>query len=203
MDGSKNIMEQDETYYMQVRNELLPLIPDSAKRILDVGCGAGALGELLLKRGAQSVVGIEQDFEAAHGARLRLTKVIEGNVEEMDFSSHPEAFDAIICADVLEHLVDPWGILKRLTSCLASSGRFIASIPNSRYLALLHLLIEGHWTYQSSGLLDRGHLRFFTLSEIKSMFEKAGLMITALHGNMGPLYSEFKDKPSKQDIRYG
>ncbi len=194
---------ENEIYFMQERSELLPLIPDSAKKILDVGCGAGTLGETLLKRGATTVIGVEQDAGAAQIARRRLTEVIEENVETMDFFFPPATFDAVICADVLEHLVDPWGVLKRLTTCLTSSGRLIASIPNSRYLALLHLLIEGHWTYQSSGLLDQGHLRFFTLFEIKSMFAKAGLSITAIHGNMGQLYSEFKDKPSKQDIRYG
>ncbi len=196
-------MHPDETYYMQARSELLPLIPNSARRILDVGCGAGTLGEILLKRGATTVVGIEQDSKAAQRARLRLTEVIEGNVETMDFSFFPKSFDAIICADILEHLIDPWAVLERLTALLGSKGRLIASIPNSRYLALLHLLVDGHWTYQSSGLLDRGHLRFFTLNEIKKMFAKAGLSITALHGNMGPLYAEFKDKPSKQDIRFG
>ena len=149
------------------------------------------------------VVGIEKHPEAAQRARGRLTQVIEEDVAALSFSLDLEYFDAIICADVLEHLVDPWGVLKRLTQCLSRNGHLIASIPNTRYLKLIDHLANGHWTYQSSGLLDKTHLRFFTLSEIKAMFSKAGLSITALHVNIGPLYSEFKNQANKHEIRFG
>jgi len=194
---------REDTYYSQTRSELLSLIPGSAKRILEVGCGEGVLGESLLRRGADTVVGIELDPAAASEARRRLTQVIEQDVEEVSFSFTHKGFDAIICADVLEHLVDPWETLKSLASCLMSDGRLIVSIPNVRYLALVDHLANGNWTYSSSGLLDAGHLRFFTLAEINKMFEKAGLTITALHGNMGPLYADFKDQPQKNEIRFG
>ncbi|MBW1782639.1 MAG: methyltransferase domain-containing protein [Deltaproteobacteria bacterium] len=191
---------KEDGYYSLVREELLPLIPETAMKILDVGCGEGMLGEYLLQRGAQTVIGVEKDPEAAQSARSRLTRVIEEDVEALSFASDLGHFDAIICADVLEHLIDPWGVLKRISQCISHDGHLIASIPNTRYLALVNHLVNGHWTYDSSGLLDRTHLRFFTLSEIKEMFLKAGLSITALHGNLGPLYSEFKDRPDKWEI---
>jgi 2-polyprenyl-3-methyl-5-hydroxy-6-metoxy-1,4-benzoquinol methylase len=196
-------MMKENGYYSMGRSELLPLIPETAKRVLDVGCGQGMLGEALFHRGAEIVVGVEKEPEAAQGARKRLTQVIGEDVETLAPRLVPGYFDAIICADVLEHLVDPWDVLKRLAQCLSRNGYLVASIPNTRYLALIDHLVNGHWTYQSSGLLDKTHLRFFTLSEIKEMFSKAGLSITALHRNIGSLYSEFKDQANKQEICFG
>jgi len=194
---------KEDGYYSMGRPELLPLIPETAMRILDVGCGEGMLGELLRQRGAKEVIGIEKDPLAAGNARKRLNQVIEGDVETLVPRLHHGYFDIIICADVLEHLVDPWGVLKRLAQCISHGGYLVSSIPNSRYLALIDHLVNGHWTYQSSGLLDKTHLRFFTLSEINDMFSNAGFSITALHGNMGPLYPEFKDQDNKGEIRFG
>jgi len=194
---------KDDGYYSMARPELLPLIPKTAMRILDVGCGEGMLGEALLHRGAELVVGVEKESGAAQRARGRLTQVIEEDIEALSPSLDLGYFDAIICADVLEHLIDPWGILKVLARYLSHNGCLIASIPNTRYLALIDHLVNGHWTYQSSGLMDKTHLRFFTLSEIKKMFSSAGLSIASLHGNIGPLYSRFKDQPNKQEICFG
>jgi len=196
-------MMNEVGYYSMARPELLPLIPQTAKRILDVGCGEGMFGERLLQSGVEEVVGVEKDPMAAQIAGNRLTNVIEGDVESLVEGLNPSYFDAIICADVLEHLLDPWRTLKALGRCLSHGGCLIASIPNTRYLALIDHLVNGHWTYQSSGLLDKTHLRFFTLSEIEKMFINAGLSIKALHGNIGPLYSKFKDQPDKQEIRFG
>jgi hypothetical protein len=54
----------------------------------------------------------------------------------------------------------------------------VASIPNVRNLALLYrLIVQGTWEYESSGLLDRGHLRFFTCKSIADMFAQVGLDI--------------------------
>jgi len=194
---------KEDGYYSMGRTELLPLIPETAKRVLDVGCGEGILGEQILHRGAEEVVGIEKVPSAARRASKRLSHIIEGDIENLVSRLERGAFDAVVCADVLEHLIDPWGVLQQLTRCLSQNGYLIASIPNARYLALIDHLINGHWTYQASGLLDRTHLRFFTLSEIKEMFSKAGLSITDLHVNPGILYHRFKDQPDKRDIRFG
>jgi len=179
------------------------LIPDSAKTILDVGCGEGLLGEQLLQRGAQTVVGVELHPAAASRARHRLTAVIQGNIETDPLPWAPGTFDAVICADILEHLVDPWTTLRKLAAYLTPDGMLIASIPNARYLALIAGLVDGHWTYQSEGLLDFGHLRFFTLSEITSLVDQAGLRLTKLLANMGPLYTRYQNTPSRQEIRLG
>ena len=166
----------------------------------------GRWAERILKENLNCrVTAVELEKAAGINAEPWCEKLIIGDVEQLPLEDHLDGkrFHGILMADVLEHLMDPWGVLKRLAQCISLGGYLVSSIPNSRYLALIDHLVNGHWTYQSSGLLDKTHLRFFTLSEISDMFQYAGFSITALHGNMGPLYPEFKDQDNKREIRFG
>ncbi|MBI3635244.1 MAG: glycosyltransferase [Candidatus Rokubacteria bacterium] len=88
----------------------------------------------------------------------------------------PGYFDCIVCADVLEHLMDPERTLAALLPALAPGGAIVASIPNVRHQdVLLDLLIHGRWQYQWAGILDATHLRFFTLAEIAGLLDRLGL----------------------------
>lgn len=79
-------------------------------------------------------------------------------------------FDYIICADILEHLSDPWVILNKIHKWLKDDGKIIVTLPNIRnYRILKDLVFLGKWEYKESGILDKTHLRFFT----KSSFSKA------------------------------
>jgi GT2 family glycosyltransferase/2-polyprenyl-3-methyl-5-hydroxy-6-metoxy-1,4-benzoquinol methylase len=171
---------QDSTYFNHVRPEILGLIPDSARRVLDIGCGAGRLGEALKTRQAAEVVGIELDEQAADAARQRLDRVVNGDVEELALEFGPGAFDAIICGDILEHLREPERLLRRAREWLTPDGCLIASIPNVRHHSVICSLLQGNWTYQSAGLLDRTHLRFFTRREIEKIFVRAGFAVEGL-----------------------
>ena len=57
-----------------------------------------------------------------------------GNVENWRFEDEiaPASLDLILCLDVLEHLVDPWSVVRRLSPLLAPGGRLIVSVPNIR-----------------------------------------------------------------------
>jgi 2-polyprenyl-3-methyl-5-hydroxy-6-metoxy-1,4-benzoquinol methylase len=178
-------------YYQQVRHEVLAQVPAGARRVLDVGCAEGALGQHLLARGAQEVIGIEFVAEVAARARTRLTAVHCGDVETMALPFAPQSFDCIVFADVLEHLRDPNAALLRFIPLLRDSGTIVASIPNVRHYSVLHMLAEGLWTYQPQGLMDRTHLRFFTKCEIEAMFAQVGLTITSLGAaSVDPAYTE-------------
>jgi len=93
---------------------------------------------------------------------------------------------------VLEHLRNPHDVLKRFAGLLSNSGTIVASIPNVRHYSIINMLAEGLWTYQSQGLMDSTHLRFFTKHEIGSLFDQAGLAITALGANIDPAYDEVR-----------
>ncbi|MCF6287381.1 MAG: glycosyltransferase, partial [Candidatus Hydrogenedentes bacterium] len=165
-----------EGYYVHPRRELLPAIPVSARRILDVGCGAGALGKMLKEeRGTEEVCGIEFMEDAYRRASKVLDRVFLGNIEEMNLPFEEGYFDCIVCADVLEHLVQPEAVLRKLDRVLAPHGVIVISIPNARYFEVLYMLSEGCWTYREQGIMDATHLRFYTRTDFIKMIEAAGM----------------------------
>jgi GT2 family glycosyltransferase/tetratricopeptide (TPR) repeat protein/2-polyprenyl-3-methyl-5-hydroxy-6-metoxy-1,4-benzoquinol methylase len=168
---------RDLSYYHFDRPEVVELVPRSAKRILDIGCGAGRLGETLKARQNAEVVGMELDPAAASLARDRLDRVVVGDIEQLvpDFAN--QSFDAVICGDVLEHLRDPGALLRRVHSWLRPEGCLVTSIPNIRHQSILRNLLLGNWTYEPAGLLDQTHLRFFTRREMEKLLFRAGFTI--------------------------
>jgi|SRR5947209_10958173 len=166
-----------EGYYADPRPEIAALVPVSARRVLDVGCGYGALGELLKARGHE-VSGVELVPEAATHARRFLDRVEVADVETDGMPFAAGSFDAIILADVLEHLIDPWQVAKQAAELLAPGGCVIASVPNVQNIDVLRRLVRGRWDYRERGILDRGHLRFFTVRTLRRMLEEAGLRVT-------------------------
>ena len=164
-------------YYHFRRPELVALVPPEATSVLDVGCGAGRMGEALKRRQRCRVVGVEQCGEAAQEARERLDEVLVGDIEDPQLNLGALAFDCIVCGDVLEHLRDPQQVLQRLTGLLSAEGTLIASLPNVRNCQVLRDLAAGFWTYEPAGILDATHLRFFTLGEVLRLFAASGLEV--------------------------
>lgn len=171
-------------YYECPRYEVMELIDPASRLILDVGCASGVLGASLKQKQGATVWGVEYQPEAAQRAAECLDKVIPGTIEAALTQLPENYFDTIICADVLEHLVDPWAVLAELKNKLRSGGQLVASIPNVRHWSVLLNLLEGHWQYRDFGLLDRTHLRFFTRESIIQLFEGAGLRLTELYGTI-------------------
>lgn len=166
-------------YYGSVRNEILPLLPDHAARVLDVGCGAG--NTLLWIRELRMSVwigGVELDPAAAAQARDKLDAVYGESIEEMRLPVPEGTLDLILCLDVLEHLRDPWRVAQYLNTLLRPGGSLIVSIPNIRNRrVLLPLVLRGTWEYTDSGILDRTHLRFFTRKSAIDLVASAGCMV--------------------------
>lgn len=168
-----------EQYFEFDRPELRALVPASARRVLDVGCGAGALGAALREERAIEVIGVELDPDAAARAAERLDAVIEADLEGLvELPYPPGAFDAIVCGDVLEHLRDPHRLLRALRPWLADGGALVCSIPNvGHWSVVLPLLLNDRWTYADAGLLDRTHVHFFTLAEAQAMLAECGYAV--------------------------
>ncbi len=83
--------------------------------------------------------------------------------------------------DVIEHLVDPWSMLKKITRFLSSDGYLIASIPNiNHWRVIADLILFDKWEYQKAGILDKGHLRFFTQKTIMAMFNQSGYTVKSI-----------------------
>lgn len=171
-------------YFDQARGDALGLIDPQGKRILDVGCGSGATGAALKRRGARAVVGIEYEAQAARQAAQALDRVLTGDVDTLPLDFEPGAFDLILCLDVLEHLPYPEETLRRLSPFLADDGEVLISVPNIRYAGTLKKLIwEADWPRLSSGIFDGTHLRWFTDKAARRMLAEAGLRVVVRRRN--------------------
>ena len=157
------------------------MVPVDSRHVLDVGCSNGALGARIRAElpGCQ-VTGIEASPLFCSEAARRLNRVIEADLNVFDWrgSFKDEKFDCIVLADVLEHLVEPWSALRR-GSTLPPPRRRAGDQPakhQARLGALEHLR-AGHLSQARTGILDRTHLRWFTIGDAVQLTKDAGLTI--------------------------
>jgi 2-polyprenyl-3-methyl-5-hydroxy-6-metoxy-1,4-benzoquinol methylase len=172
--------------YTAERRGLLRLVPPTCRRILDVGCATGATGAALKARDpAVHVTGLEIDPEMGETARKRLDSVIVGDVSEPALLNElgPEPYDCILCGDVLEHLRNPWRVLRELVQLTAHEAYVVVSLPNVAHLSTFAALLRGTWPYRPRGIHDRTHLRFFARRNVETLFAQAGLRILRLERN--------------------
>ena len=189
------------SYYDFARPEVVELVPREAKRILDIGCGAGALGAALKARQDCVVVGLEKDRKAAAVAEDRLDEVLVANVERPP--KIEGSFDCIICADILEHLADPARVLTWARELLTDDGVLLISIPNSRNWQVLAGLAEGNFTRESAGLLDRTHRQVFTRREMEKLLDQTGWFFPHIVAVPGPGYAEWVEQGKRCGVKIG
>jgi 2-polyprenyl-3-methyl-5-hydroxy-6-metoxy-1,4-benzoquinol methylase len=167
--------------YESAREDLLAHVPTDARDILDIGCAAGLFGEMLKNRQECTVTGVEWDLELVRKARQRLDAVFHGDIEEMIDRGALREFDCIVCGDVLEHLNNPWKVVKGLRRHLKKGGLFVASVPNIANWWILNEMLKGRWDYVPFTTLSGTHIRFFTRETLKECFEDAGYRIENLY----------------------
>lgn len=167
-------------YYSNIRTTLIDLMqakPDDSMQVLEVGCGCGStLSHIKYLYPNAKVYGIELVKEVADCGTY-MADILAGDVETMTFPYEENQFDYMIMGDVLEHLRDPETAIERLKKYLKSQGKIIASIPNLMNISVIVPLLQGDFTYQDEGLLDRTHIHFFTKNEIIRMFSRRNFTI--------------------------
>lgn len=168
--------QKKDQYYHGVNPVIVSRIRAEWTSLLDIGCGTGKLGKVLKQKG-RTIYGIESFEDAAKEAEQELDHVLCGNIEQLALPYQHEQFDCIIFGDVLEHLLDPWAVLKKVKPFLKKEGAILSSIPNIGHISTVLELLAGRFTYTDAGLMDQTHLRFFTLHEIHALFHSAGFRI--------------------------
>lgn len=162
-------MSQYETktsdYFGNSRTDLLSVL--SGKKIhslLELGAGGGyTIAHAKASGIAQYVCGVEL-------FKLENTRQNDPSIDEFHHADlnaelpniKQEQFDAMLCPDILEHLVDPWNVLERWAPKVKSGGTLLISIPNIREISVMRkIFFKGNFGYTEEGILDKTHLRFF------------------------------------------
>lgn len=178
-EGATHSTPKASRYYVEMREEIVPLLPAYSERVLDFGCGAGMTSGTLKRLGRFGwACGVEGNPAAALEAEKVLDRVLVGDIERMEFPFPDNSFDTVLTLDILEHLVDPWKTLAQIHRLLKPGGRLIVSIPNLRhYSVTVPLIFFGDFRYQQEFILDSTHIRFFTKKTIIRTLESAGFEI--------------------------
>jgi 2-polyprenyl-3-methyl-5-hydroxy-6-metoxy-1,4-benzoquinol methylase len=152
-------------------NRLVNVIPKGAT-VLDIGAGNGLLARLLHHAHSDVAIdGVEPDGAAVMHAKPWYRDLFNGSVEQflsqVGGSIH---YDYIVLADVIEHLPNPQRILQLIRERLGRSGKLCISTPNVAFASVRVALLNGVFEYVDSGILERTHLRFFTLRSLEQLF---------------------------------
>jgi 2-polyprenyl-3-methyl-5-hydroxy-6-metoxy-1,4-benzoquinol methylase len=174
--------EKQEVYFTNPRLDLIKLIPHNpAGRILEIGAGGGdTLVEIKKHDLAREVVGVDiMTIPNSNQDNPVIDKFIICDVEK-DMLPYSEGyFDVILLGDVVEHLFDPWSFLSKIASLLKKDGTVIASLPNIRhYSAMSKVFFKGDFGYESQGLFDKTHFRFFCKKNMLALFNTDSLKHT-------------------------
>ncbi|MCK9421269.1 MAG: class I SAM-dependent methyltransferase [Bacteroidales bacterium] len=179
-------MDQDNYKYVyQQRKEMLDFVPESCRKILEVGCGDGSFSMQLKERIGAEIWGIEWHQESADIAAKSLDNVICGDfLELIDSNEIPsEFFECIVLNDTLEHFPYHDKVLLKIKKLLTPNGYVVTSLPNFRNVGnLWEIMINKDFNYKPSGILDYSHFRFFTMKSIINLFEETGYNVIKCQG---------------------
>ena len=172
--------------------DLLHLLP-SVPRLVEAGCSSGALAAAYRQNNPNChYLGIEIDPHYAEIAREHCNQVLVADIDTLPWipPSRRLTAECWVFGDCLEHLKDPWQVVRWVHSHQPDGGVICACIPNSQHWSLQCRLSTGSWIYEDSGLLDRTHIRFFVAQTIASLFEDNGYRLKFNPRHIGPTPSQ-------------
>lgn len=153
-------------------------------RLVDLGAAGGELGAALRDR-FEKTFGFELDPNEMAPLKQRFSQVIIADLERL--TKLPRNIDAVVLADVLEHLRNPAELLRLVNDSLSEEGRVFISVPNIANITIRLGLLAGIFTYRDRGILDHTHLRFYTRKTIRQEVERAGFIIEEMRGSAIPI----------------
>ena len=166
---------------------LMNLIRRYARRggtLLDLGAAGGELGAAVREH-FRRTIGFEYQVDCMADLQSRFDQVVVTDLEKL--KRLPQNVDAVVCADVIEHLRDAPSLLRLVRGALAEDGHLFVSVPNIANITVRIGLMFGIFEYRERGILDNTHLRFYTLRTIRRDLQAAGFQIIAVRGSSIPI----------------
>lgn len=172
---------------------LRAMMPEGV-RVLDVGAGTGS-ATLAVNRGKNNrLIVVEPDADRASACRARGLETHEGMLDQ-ELAERIGSVDVIVFSDVLEHLPSPAGLLSLSHDMLSEGGLVLASVPNVAHWSIRRDLLLGRFEYQSHGLMDATHLRWFTVKSLTQLFERSGFEVLEFRHSAGAWLPGYKRAP--------
>jgi SAM-dependent methyltransferase len=143
-------------------------------RVLDLGCSDGKIAAELRAQGHE-VTGV--DLEELPGVRDRVDHFIQANLDDGIPEEAGDNYDVVLGADVIEHVREPGVLLSQMKDRLGRGGSIVTSVPNFGHWYPRARVALGRFDYDRRGILDRGHLRFFTRKSFERLAQGQGLRV--------------------------
>ena len=186
-------LQKPPEYFSGARKSFVDKLPDNPEaRLLEVGTGAGDTAAYARsERKCGWCCGIELCEDPAKEANKKLDRVIIGDVEKLVLDLEYESFDILLLSEVLEHLTNPWAVIKRLHQFMKPNAILLAGVPNVCHYSVVRAILRGQWLYESKGIFDATHLRWFSPNSFRCMFESCGWVVDHV-GPASPLNSKVR-----------
>lgn len=160
--------------------------------VLDVGCWNGSLGKVLIREKGCIVDGIDGNEKGiAQAKKYGYDRVFLKDLNDLTRLEIPSRkYDYVVIADVLEHILNPHEVLIHYSKYLKKEGRVIISLPNIGFLLYRLQHLFGRFDYKHVGVMDRTHLKFYTLKTMNNMFRECGFTVekTTSYNEVAPKY---------------
>jgi 2-polyprenyl-3-methyl-5-hydroxy-6-metoxy-1,4-benzoquinol methylase len=166
-------IKKNELYFSNIRKDVISFMGTHKDLIvLEVGTGTGATLTELKQTGVAKEIHAYDLVDVCENKEYFDSFTIDNVEEQKELPFKKKYFDAIILADVLEHLLDAENTIATLLPYLKNDGSIYVSLPNFRYAnALYKVVVKGSFEYVDYGIFDKTHLRFFCKKDMKKLFE--------------------------------
>ena len=175
----------------------------SGRDVLDLGCGEGFFAAEL-KKDNNRVTGVDALPAAGHNGAIEeyWSADLDNGIAPVIEQLAGKRFDRVLLLDVLEHLKNPERLLHQCRDVLKPDGALVVSLPNVANITVRLTLLLGKFDYTERGILDRTHLRFFTLKTARKFLQLNGYRVVQEKITVMPLELALGLRPENPLLKF-